>query len=342
MSSVTLIPVIISILVFFILLLVTAVKPKHNKLSYFELERRASLGDDTAKKYLLRERLLIDVFSLRLILISLLQVLIWLFLSVAFGIVIAIILAILTALSIGFISNLSIVQKLSNGIYNRYENSILSFIKNHLNIFRLFRSYSKDDFNHNLFINSKEEMQHLITKSENVLSEQEKKFLIANLSFNDKLVSSVMTPRRKLKLINKSEFLGPLTLDSLHKIGHSRLPVMNGDIDKIIGILHLDKLLSLDNKRSVTAEKAMDNKVFYIREDQTLTQALSAFLHTQSLLFIVINKECKTKGLITIDDIIHSFMGYELIDDFEQHSNIKAVASRDIGVIKDTKNNFIE
>jgi CBS domain containing-hemolysin-like protein len=122
--------------------------------------------------------------------------------------------------------------------------------------------------------------------------------------------------------------LGPLTLNDLHKTGHSRLPVINGDIDHVVGILNLKGLLALDIKRSTTAEKAMDPKVYYIRADQVLQHALAAFLRTKHQLFIVVNEYRETVGLLTLEDAIEALIGRKIVDEFDAHDDLRAVALR--------------
>jgi len=116
----------------------------------------------------------------------------------------------------------------------------------------------------------------------------------------------------------------------LHQKGHSRLPVIDGDIDHVIGILHLQSLLALDIKRSVTAEKAMEPRVYYIRQDQTLQHALAAFLRTHHHLFIVVNEFRETVGLLTLEDVIEALLGRKIIDEFDAHDDLRAVALRNI------------
>src|SRR5690606_10649404 len=127
-------------------------------------------------------------------------------------------------------------------------------------------------------LGSREELQELIGQSKEALTQDERLLLVSALDFRDKKVASVMTPRNVIDFIKKSEFLGPLVLDELHALGHSRLPVIDEDLDHIIGILYLHDMLSLDIRKSTTAEKAMEAKVFYIHENDTLRKALAAFL----------------------------------------------------------------
>jgi CBS domain containing-hemolysin-like protein len=117
-------------------------------------------------------------------------------------------------------------------------------------------------------------------------------------------------------------------LDDLHKTGHSRFPVTDGDIDHVIGMLHIQDIFTLDAKRSVTAEKAMEPRVFYIREDQTLDHALVAFLRTHHHLFIVVNEFRETVGILSLEDVIEALLGRKIIDEFDTHEDLRLVAMR--------------
>ena len=72
----------------------------------------------------------------------------------------------------------------------------------------------------------------------------------------------------------------------------------------------------------------MEVGVNYIHEDQTLNHALSAFLRTHHHLFIVINKSRETVGLLTLNDVIQQMIGRKIIDEFDSHDNLVAVAMR--------------
>jgi CBS domain containing-hemolysin-like protein len=137
-----------------------------------------------------------------------------------------------------------------------------------------------------------------------------------------------MTPRHDIIGISKTDFLGPLMLNDLHKVGHSWLPVMDGDLDHIIGILNIKGLMTLDKKKSVTVDKAMQSKVYYVRDDQTLHHALVALLHTHHHLLIVINEARETVGILTLEDIIEALLGRQIVDEFNEHDNIRAVAAQ--------------
>ncbi len=316
----------LNLIIFILLLLIEAISPERSNLSTFELERRSSAGEIGAKKTLQRQKILIDILSLQKVLVALLLVILVLLTNFTFGWFIGILIAVFVALEYGAMANFSFIKKLSKNIYDRVENSLINLIEKVPSVFKLLRSVSdSDDYGR---IDSREELQHLIDKSVGVLTLDEKKLIVNGLSFGDKLVNSVMTPKSVIDYIRSNEFLGPLTLDDLHKRGHSRLPVINPDLDHIVGILNLRGLLALDIKKSTTAEKAMDPKVYYIREDQTLQHALAAFLRTRHHLFVVINGMRETVGLLSLEDVLEALLGRKIIDEFDAHDDLRAVAMR--------------
>jgi len=305
-----------------------AVRPHHSRINMFELERRAGLGDKYAEKTLVREKLLTDVVSLQRVLVAILQVVVVLLSELTFGFGFGIAVAFLVALEYGAIARLRVISKLSHKIYCRHEERVLRFIQKAPTLMRLLRSAPNGVGSSDLHIDSRQELQHLVAESDGVLTDEEKKLIVNSLSFNDQLVRKIMTPRAEIDTIKKTEFLGPLTLDDLHKTGHSKLPVIASDIDHIIGILHLEGLLALDIKRSTTAEKAMEPKVYYIHQNQTLQHALTEFLTTRHYLLIVTNENRETVGLITLTDVIEALLGREIVDEFDFHDNLRIVASR--------------
>ncbi|MBC7943496.1 CBS domain-containing protein [Candidatus Saccharibacteria bacterium] len=320
--------VVMTVIVFLSLVVVSGVRPAQTRLSVFELERRSKSGDKSAQIDLQREQLLPDVMSLQRVLTALLLVLTVLLSVTAFGWLIGTAVALVVALEYGAIARVPIIQHKSQKLYEHIEHHALELIKRFPFIVSILRNVPSEAHGIHRGIDSREELQHLVDQSGSILSPDEKKLIVHSLSFSQQLVSSVMTPRSVIDSIKKSEFLGPLTLDELHKTGHSRLPVIDGDIDHVIGTLHLQSLLTLDIKRSVTAEKAMEARVFYIRQDQTLQHSLAAFLRTHHHLFIVVNEFRETVGLLTLEDVIEALLGRKIIDEFDAHDDLRAVALR--------------
>lgn len=322
---------ILTTILFILLLIIAAIQPVHSKFSIFELRRRSQLGDEIARRNLEREGSFNDILSLRQVFTSLLLVIVVSLCVTIFGWITGIFMALVVTLGFGAMSNLDFIKSWSKGFYGYIEEPLLDFMQKTPFIVKLLRSMPTDYEIPDKRIESREELQYLISNSEDVLTTDVRSLIVHGLSFGDVKVDSIMTPRSMIACIRKNDLLGPLMLNELHKTGHSRLPVIDEDIDHVVGILHISSLLSLDIKSSPTAERAMVPKVYYIREDQTLRHALAAFLRTRHHLFVVINQFRETVGLLSLEDVIEALIGQKIVDEFDKHDDLRAVALRNPG-----------
>lgn len=323
--------ILIAAIILAALLLIAATAPRRSSLSVFELNRRKT-GVPGVPSVLtldeLREATFQDVLSLKRALEAVLIVLFVLSIVGGMGWLFGTIIAAAVALEYGALATLKPVKSVSSDLYGKYERPIIEFVHRYQNVARVLRSAVP--MSSNTTIDSKQELQHMIDESRGVLSDEEKKLIAGSLTFEETLVESVMTPRSVVETIKKGEILGPMVLDDLHKTGHSRFPVVDDDIDHVIGILHVKDILTLDTTRKSTAkvESAMDKRVFYVRENQTLAQALPAFLSTHHHLFIVINEYRETVGILTLEDTLEALLGRTIVDEFDAHDDMRAVAAR--------------
>lgn len=318
---------ILTFVLFVLLVVVASMRPAPSVVSSYELERRAKKANREAKEMLRREQYLPDILTLQRIIVTLLLVVVVLLSVVTFGWLIGVIVAVIVALEYGVVASFGPLGRQSQKLYEKIEPALVTFVEKFNVIFIFLRSVPSHDPSHYHRFDSREELQQLVNQSGDILSEDERKLIVHSLGFREQRVDSVMTPKSMIESIKKTEFLGPLVLSELHDLGHSRLPVIGSDIDHVVGVLHLKDLLSLDVKRSVTAEKAMEPKVYYIREDQTLEHALAAFLKTHHHLFIVINKERETVGLVTLEDVIEALLGRKIIDEDDNHEDLRSIAA---------------
>jgi len=310
-----------------VLVLIASIVPRRSNLSRYELHRRKDAGSETAAEELDRELVLDDVMSLQKALAALLLVVTVLCAVAAFGWLFGTIAAVLVALGYGRLAQFDAIRVLADKLYQPYDAALVGFVKKRPIIGKIIRNISLDV--NDPMLSSREELLHLVESSGHILTGDEKKLIVNGLHFADKTVESIMTPRGVVATIAATEVLGPLVLDDLHKTGYSRFPVIDGDIDHVVGMLHVRELLTLGNKQSQTAREAMEKKVYYIREDQTLDHALAAFLKTRHHLFVVVNGYRETAGIVTLEDVIEALLGRKIVDEFDLHDDLRAVAARE-------------
>ncbi len=315
---------------FFVLLLtlitIAGMLPRRSLLSLFELERRSAEGNESAREELKREVLLDDLLSVKKVLEALFLVFTVIAAVAAFGSVFGVLVSVCVALGYARIARVDIVHNIATRILEHIEPAVIKFLEQQPQIGKLLRSAGVAPSQ--TAVSSREELEYLVDQSGAILTTDEKKFLTNGLHFSKKKVEEIMTPRGVVETIKKSEVIGPLILDELHKTGHSRFPVIDGDIDHVIGVLHIKDLLTLGKKETETAEKSMEKRVFYINQDQTLDRALAAFIKTRHHLFIVVNGYRETAGILTLEDVIEALLGREIVDEFDVHDDLRVVAAR--------------
>jgi CBS domain containing-hemolysin-like protein len=147
------------------------------------------------------------------------------------------------------------------------------------------------------------------------------------LTFGDKLVRDILTPRRMVKMVSVDEPIGPVVMTELHASGHSRFPVYEGSQDTIVGTLYLRDLTQA--KAGGTVRRIMHaNDMCYLHEEQPLTEALQAILKTHRQLMIVVNSFEEYVGIVTMEDILEQIVGRPIVDEFDQYEDIRAVATK--------------
>jgi len=318
----------LAVVILVCLVLVTAMSPEKPRYSRAELKRRAKKSTDSALEAQRSELYPVFISLLRATRAMLLVLLVCALIG-ALGWGWGLVFALLLAVFYPSIARLAVVRRNAQKLYIKGEPTILRYMVRFERALRALRDPATSLHEAPRRLYSREDLIDILNQSQEVLSPNEQKLVTSTLEFFDKNVAEVMTPRTVINFINKTEFLGPLVLDELHELGHSRLPVIDKDLDHIVGILHLRDLLSLDVRRSATAEKVMEKKVYYIHQDDTLEHALAAFLKTRHHLFIVINDTRETVGLLTLEDTVEAMIGRQIIDEDDIHADMRAVALRE-------------
>ncbi|MFQ5629285.1 MAG: CNNM domain-containing protein [bacterium] len=180
-------------------------------------------------------------------------------------------------------------------------------------------------------IYTKRELIKLIEEHEDStdshVDEDEEKIVIGALSFSDKYVYEVMTPRTVVTAIEKSEILSDETIRKLKEVGKSRIPVYDQRIDNVIGILFLRNLIGV-NYKDKPAEHFVETNVLFVNEEKKLDEVFNMFIASKQHLFIVVDEFGGMEGVISIEDILEEIIGTEIVDEFDKDADMRAVAEK--------------
>lgn len=324
--------VLLLVLIFILAVLLGSISLAQDELSVPELERRAK----RSKAYAIRLRRQVQLMSL----VVMVRLGVWLslilFISIAatvYGVWGGVLVSAIAAGLYPVCTRLPIISEWSTQLYQKAEPHLLLAAEKVPWLWRFFYGRLPESFGGLRSFGSHEELADAIEGMQ-LLNEDERQLLTHALTFGKKRVGDVMTPKSVVRTVKKDEFIGPLVLDELHSLGHSRFPVIDGDIDHIVGVLQLRTLLSLDVKKSETAEALMDSQVFFINEEDSLQKALTQFIKRRYHLFIVVNKSRETVGIVTLEDVMGELIGSRIIDEDDVNEDMRAAAAE-----KGKKNN---
>jgi putative hemolysin len=153
-------------------------------------------------------------------------------------------------------------------------------------------------------------------EKEGVVDRQEKQLIESVMDFTDMTVANVMTPRASIIAIPKNATLDQVRR-AVEESGHSRLPVIDGTLDRVCGMLYArDLMKQLGQPSAVFNLEASLRPVYYIPETKPLSDLLQDFRDQKVHVAIVLDEYGSTAGLVTIEDVLEQLVG-EIRDEHE-------------------------
>ena len=151
------------------------------------------------------------------------------------------------------------------------------------------------------------------------LKEEEREMLEAVVRFRDLSVAQIMTPRTDIEAMEATNNLGEITR-TVKRLGHSRIPVYDENLDQILGIFYVKDLMHWLGG-SGNAGKPFDLKsilrpAFFVPETKTVRELLRELMDKKVHIAMVADEYGGTAGLVTIEDIVEEVFG-EIRDEYE-------------------------
>ncbi|MEA2113516.1 MAG: hemolysin family protein [Patescibacteria group bacterium] len=178
---------------------------------------------------------------------------------------------------------------------------------------------------------SKHELVKLIEEHKGLkqsdVDADEERIVQGALSYSDKIVQNIMTPRTEVFLLKHDQILNKTIIAKIKNVGHSRIPVYKKDYDDIIGILYVKDLIGED-WQDKTAGQIARKEVIFVDYNKTLDDLLNDFKRKKNHLFIVLNEFGGVSGIVTIEDVLEEIIGAEIVDEFDKHEDLQKVAKK--------------
>jgi CBS domain containing-hemolysin-like protein len=114
--------------------------------------------------------------------------------------------------------------------------------------------------------------------------------------------------------------------------GHSRIPVYEGSIDRVIGTLHTQDLLVKVLSGEDFSIRALAREAFFAPESKLITELLAEFKVRRQHLAIVVDEYGGTAGIVTLEDVIEELVG-DIRDEFDSEEDLVRRLDKDTAVV---------
>jgi Mg2+/Co2+ transporter CorB len=159
---------------------------------------------------------------------------------------------------------------------------------------------------------STEELRSVVAEAGPLIPARHRQMLLSILDLGQITVNDIMIPRQEMSGIDVRENWDDI-LDQLRQTPHTRLPVYDGELDNLVGILHMKRVAQELARGTLTRERLLDiakgREPYFVPEETPLNVQLSQFQRNRRRLAFVVNEYGDIEGLVTLEDILEEIVG---------------------------------
>jgi CBS domain containing-hemolysin-like protein len=167
---------------------------------------------------------------------------------------------------------------------------------------------------------TRDEIQNMIEtgEREGVIEEDEREMLDRIFRFNNTIAKEVMTPRLDMTAVPKDATLDE-AIETCVQSDHERVPVYDGNLDNVIGIVNIRDLVREKHYGEGTARLTdLVHPTLHVPESKNVDELLQEIQNERMQMVVVIDEFGTTEGLITMEDMVEEIVGDILEGDEEE------------------------
>ncbi len=179
-------------------------------------------------------------------------------------------------------------------------------------------------------VHSPEELRYLIAQSgeQGALEISERELIENVFDFTETTADQVMIPRSKILALDLTDPIDSL-LEQVMEEGYSRLPVYDGSIDRIVGIVYAKDLLTLMHHKDLILVQDILHPAYFVQEDVKIKRLLRDMQAKRVHMAIVLDEFGGTAGLITMENILEELVG-TIQDEYDEEAPLASQTTRDV------------
>jgi CBS domain containing-hemolysin-like protein len=168
---------------------------------------------------------------------------------------------------------------------------------------------SEDETGHD-----EEELRLLLASSHaSVLSKQKRELLDNIFEISHRVARQIMVPRADVHYLSTKRSLEE-NLETARKSGHTRLPLCDGDLDHVVGLIHIKDLFRADGP--TTSLESAAREIAFVPETLTVDRLLRRMRSEKLHLAAVVDEYGGVSGIVTLENVIEEIVG-QIQDEFD-------------------------
>ncbi len=159
---------------------------------------------------------------------------------------------------------------------------------------------------------SSDELRTVLAEASTVIPHRHQRMLMSILDLEKVNVEDIMVPRSEISGIDVSDEWDDV-LEAVQQSRHTRIPCFEGNLENLIGILHMKKVArllardELDRERLVALAK--EREPYYVPEGTSLNTQLLQFQRQRRRVAFVVDEYGDVQGLVTLEDLLEEIVG---------------------------------
>ncbi|ELK46487.1 hemolysin family protein [Halobacillus sp. BAB-2008] len=164
-------------------------------------------------------------------------------------------------------------------------------------------------------VHSEEELRHILSESyeKGEINQSEFQYVERIFDFDDRLAKEIMVPRTDVAVVDVEDPLEE-SLSFIKEERYTRYPVIQGDKDHVIGVLHIKELFRQD---AVDSLEGFIRPVTSVFENIPIRELLVRMQQEKTQLVLLTDEYGGTSGIVTVEDIIEEIVG-DIRDEFDE------------------------
>jgi Mg2+/Co2+ transporter CorB len=159
---------------------------------------------------------------------------------------------------------------------------------------------------------SPDELRSVVAEAGPMIPTRHRQMLLSILDLEHVTVNDIMIPRQDIASINVDDDWEDI-LEQLRQTPHTRLPLHDGELDNLIGIVHMKRVAQELARGTLTCERLIEiartREPYFVPEGTSLTVQLNQFQRNRRRMAFVVDEYGDIQGFVTLEDILEEIVG---------------------------------